>query len=94
MATFLPNPSSLIIFSLVSVQLLLQKFLQVLAIINELKDGQSWPEALKHVPRNRVEHDMDIDNFDKPEKINRLTAAAIRENYRKNFVYDLLLNKK
>lgn len=92
MLIFISNPLFMMLFF--SYSAIRFFFLQVLAIINELKDGQSWPEALKHVPCKRVEINSDFDNADNSNKIIRLTAHSIRENYRKNLVYDLLLQKK
>lgn len=63
--------------------------------MNDLKDGLSWPEALKHVPQRRlVDHEEHYDTPAESEKMNHSTAASIRESYRKNLVYDLLLKKK
>lgn len=66
---------------------------QVLAILNDLKNGLPWQAALNHVPRRKIA--TGDKNFQKAEaKFNRLTAKGIRENYRINSVFDLLLNDR
>lgn len=70
--------------------------LQMICIMNDIKEGQSWTEAFRHVPRRKLtssntrELEDREDNYDPSP----LTAKAIRDNYRKNFIYDLLLKNR
>lgn len=68
--------------------------LQSLAIMNDLKEKNDWNYALRHVPSRKI---MSRDgsggqNEEKLEKMsNQMSAKTIREQYRRNVVYDLLV---
>lgn len=64
-----------------------------MGILNDLKDGQSWPEAFKHVPKRKL-GGSNLGDLEEDDKPNPLSAKTIRDNYRKNFVYDLLLKER
>lgn len=68
-------------------------FLQCLAIMNDKKDGRDWKYSFRHIPRRKLVRDF-IDEAKSEEKKTKFTAKFVREKYRRNVVYDLLLKDK
>ncbi|XP_065208772.1 mitochondrial ribonuclease P protein 1 homolog [Planococcus citri] len=66
---------------------------QCLAIMNDIKDGRDWPYAFRHVPRRKLENTL-INEATKEIRDTRHTTKSIKERYRRNLVYDLLLPNK
>lgn len=67
--------------------------MQCLGIMNDIKDGRDWPYAFRHVPRRKLSDDL-IDKDTRELRETRHSAKSIRERYRRNIVYDLLLPTK
>lgn len=66
---------------------------QCLGIMNDVKDGRDWPFAFRHVPKRKLSDNL-IDNETRELRETRHSAKTIRERYRRNLVYDLLLPTK
>ncbi len=67
---------------------------QCVAIMGDKKCGLSWSEAFKHIPSRKIAGPKYTNEFEIEKEENHITAKSIREQYRKNLVYDLLLQLK
>lgn len=89
--------SYVLYFEIIEPNLIPEFILQVIAILNDVKDGQSWPQALKHVPKRKIHNAKLGDEEDEDRehlRFNPRSGRDVREDYRKNLIYDLLLNDK
>jgi len=61
-------------------------------IMADLKVDNNWANALKHIPRRKL---LEVDAYQRqPAKSNhKLTAKRIREDFKRNSVYNLLIKK-
>lgn len=61
-------------------------------IMADLKLDNNWPNALKHIPRRKL---LEADAYQRGLKGSghKLSAQRIREDFRRNSVYNLLLKK-
>lgn len=61
-------------------------------ILVDLKMDNNWVNALKHIPRRKL---LEIDAYQRELTGNnqKLSAKRIREDFRKNSVYKLLIKK-
>jgi len=61
-------------------------------IMADLKVDNNWANALKHIPRRKL---LEVDAYQRqPTKSNhKLTAKRIREDFKRNSVYNLLIKK-
>lgn len=62
-------------------------------IMADLKMDNNWINALRHIPRRKI---LEVDAYQRShlKNNNRVTTKSIRENFRKNSVYDLLIKKR
>lgn len=58
----------------------------------DLKVDNNWNNALKHIPRRKL---LEMDAYQRePTRNNqKLTTKKIREDFRRNSVYNLLIKK-
>ncbi|VVC35678.1 tRNA methyltransferase TRMD/TRM10-type domain,tRNA methyltransferase TRM10-type domain [Cinara cedri] len=65
---------------------------QMLMIMVDLKMDNNWANALKHIPRRKL---LEIDAYQRELTGNnqKLSAKQIREDFRRNSVYKLLIKK-
>ncbi|XP_050538556.1 mitochondrial ribonuclease P protein 1 homolog [Daktulosphaira vitifoliae] len=66
---------------------------QMVMIMADLKIDNNWLNALLHIPRRKI---LEVDAYQRRHlnNDNRLTAKHIREKFRKNSIYDLLIKKR
>lgn len=64
----------------------------MLMIMADLKVDNNWVNALKHIPRRKL---LEVDAYQRGFTGNnkRLTNRNIREDFRRNSVYNLLIKK-
>jgi len=78
-------------FPVLSVRSLIFPSLQSLAIMNDIKDTNDWKYAFRHVPSRKTGlKNEDIKQANLENLSNYASAKLIREQYRRNLVYDLL----
>jgi ribonuclease P protein 1 len=64
----------------------------MIMIMADLKIDNNWINALRHIPRRKILEDNAYQR--KPvENSNKLSAKKIKDNFRRNSVYNLLLKK-
>ncbi|KAF0761853.1 mitochondrial ribonuclease P protein 1 [Aphis craccivora] len=65
---------------------------QMIMIMADLKINNNWVEALKHIPRRKL---LEVDAYQRGHIGNnqRISAKRIREDFRRNSVYNLLIKK-
>jgi len=61
-------------------------------IMADLKVNNNWVEALRHIPRRKL---LEVDAYQRGliGNSNKLSAKQIREDFRRNAVYNLLIKK-
>lgn len=61
-------------------------------IMADLKIDNNWVNALKHIPKRKL---LEVDAYQKEPIGNnqRLSAKKIKDNFRRNSVYNLLIKK-
>lgn len=64
----------------------------MIMIMADLKIDNNWVNALKHIPRRKL---LEIDDYQRRPINNdyKLSPRRIRENFRRNSIYNLLLKK-
>lgn len=64
----------------------------MIMIMADLKVDNNWVNALKHIPRRKL---LEVDAYQRePIRYNqKLTTKKIREDFRRNSVYNLLIKK-
>lgn len=64
----------------------------MIMIMADLKVDNNWLNALKHIPKRKL---LEVDAYQREfiGKNQRLSAKRIREDFRKNSVYNLLIKK-
>ncbi|XP_050432221.1 mitochondrial ribonuclease P protein 1 homolog [Adelges cooleyi] len=64
---------------------------QMIMIMADLKIDNDWTNALRHIPRRKL---LEVDAYQRGYRgNNKVTAKRIREDFKRNSVYDLLLKK-
>lgn len=64
----------------------------MIMIMADLQVDNNWANALKHIPRRKL---LEVDAYQRGllGNNNKLNARRIREDFRKNSVYNLLIKK-
>jgi len=64
----------------------------MIMIMADLKIDNNWVNALKHIPRRKL---LEVDAYQRGLIGNnhKITAKRIREDFRRNSVYSLLIKK-
>lgn len=66
---------------------------QMLMIMADLKMNNNWVEALKHIPKRKLLLDFDSYQRGPIGNNHKLSAKRIRDDFRRNSVYNLLIKK-
>lgn len=62
--------------------------------MNDVKNGYNWTHAFKHVPERKIVNVKYTNEYEAEKKENHLSAKGIREQHRRNLVYDLLMKEQ
>lgn len=64
----------------------------MIMIMADLKVDNNWVNALKHIPRRKL---LEVDAYQRglSGSNHKLSAKRIREDFRRNSVYNLLIKK-